>query len=271
MQKITTAHMVSHRTHLNSCTNVLNSTTPCIFMDRVQKIMSQFGYASRRKCEELIAQGRVQVNGKTIKLGDKAENNDKISVDGELVNTTTTRKLYLMLNKPAGVLSTTKDNFGGQTITDLLPLEMQGMHLYHVGRLDKDAEGLLILTNDGDFAQKVMHPSHEIKKTYRAYLTKPLTPQLKAQLEQGVRLEDGFVKDIKLYPLSRTCVDIKIHVGRHKIVKRIFESVGIRVMRLIRTKVGPVLLAGLRPGEIKEIPPRLVKALVEGKKDGTHA
>jgi 23S rRNA pseudouridine2605 synthase len=232
---------------------------------RLQKILATAGVGSRRACEELIAAGRVTVNGRRAALGDRADpRTAEIYVDGERIVTDTT-KLYLALHKPRGVVSTMSDERGRPGIADLLgqgpnagsarpPLPGR---VYHVGRLDADSEGLLLLTNDGDLAHRLTHPSYGVPKTYLAEVPGPVPRGLGRRLRQGIELDDGPAKADSFRVIDATprtaLVEITLHEGRKHIVRRMLEAVGHPVSRLIRTKVGPVNLGDLKPGRWRHL------------------
>ena len=203
---------------------------------RLHKILAAAGIASLRKSEQLIAEGRIQINGETAKIGDFADQNiDVILADGNRVSIQ--QKRYILLNKPTGYVTTVSDPHGRPTVMDLIDVRER---VYPIGRLDVDTEGLLLLTNDGEFAQKMAHPSFEIEKTYRAELSRPLTEESEALLARGVKLDDGPTGPalIKVISARRRRVDITIHEGRNRIVRRMFASVGSPVIRLRRIRFG---------------------------------
>lgn len=203
---------------------------------RLHKILAAAGIASLRKSEQLIAEGRIQINGETAKIGDFADQNiDVILADGNRVSIQ--QKRYILLNKPTGYVTTVTDPHGRPTVMDLIDVRER---VYPIGRLDVDTEGLLLLTNDGEFAQKMAHPSFEIEKTYRAELSRPLTEECEALLARGVKLDDGPTGPalINVISVRRRRVDITIHEGRNRIVRRMFASVGSPVIRLRRIRFG---------------------------------
>ena len=203
---------------------------------RLHKILAASGIASLRKSEQLIAEGRIQINGQVAKIGDFADQYvDVILADGNRVSIQ--QKRYILLNKPTGYVTTVSDPHGRPTVMDLIDVSER---VYPIGRLDVDTEGLLLLTNDGEFAQKMAHPSFEIKKTYRAELSRPLTEECEALLARGVKLDDGPTGPalIKVISARRRRVDITIHEGRNRIVRRMFASVGSPVIRLRRIRFG---------------------------------
>jgi len=223
--------------------------------ERVQKILAQAGIASRRKCEELIQEGRVKVNSKVIKLGDKADakkdvitlNNKKIRIEN---------KLYIILNKPRGVVSTLYDPQGRKTVIDIVKVKQR---VFPVGRLDKEAQGLLLLTNDGEWANKIMHPRYEKKKTYEVALSKELSQENHEKLKKGLKIDGRPVIPSQLTGSKK--ITITIHEGRKHIVKRLFERLGYRVNKLKRTKIGNLTLKGLESGRWRFLSERELKLI----------
>lgn len=230
---------------------------------RLQKVLAAAGVGSRRACEELIAAGRVTVDGQLASLGDKVDaERAEIYVDGERV-VTNTNLVYLAFNKPRGVLSTMADERGRAAIADFVGTVPQ--RVYHVGRLDADSEGLLLLTNDGDLAHRLSHPSHGIGKTYLAEVPGPVPSGLRRRLLAGVELDDGPAAADSFRVVDsfgRTAlVEIGLHEGRKHIVRRMLEEVGHPVSRLIRTAVGPVKLGDLRSGRWRRLTAPEIAAL----------
>lgn len=232
---------------------------------RIQKIISESGYCSRRKAEELIAAGRVKVNGRPCKLGDKADiSQDLISIDGENIYTPTKRELvYYMLNKPRGYVTTTADELERRCVMDLLKDVPE--RVFPIGRLDRNSEGLLLLTNDGDFANKIMHPSGHVAKTYRVTVRPDITEEQLTQLSEGVVI-DG----VKTLPASaqvltkeegRVVLQLTIREGRNRQIRKMCEAIGLEVARLRRISIGPVKLGMLKPGEFRELTPQELTAL----------
>ena len=219
--------------------------------ERLQKILSSAGIASRRKSEELIAQGRVMVNGVVATVGDQAEVGvDIVIVDGKPI--AAQRKRYLVLNKPQGHVTTRSDPQGRPKVTDLIDVPER---LFPVGRLDYDTEGLLLLTNDGDFTQRITHPSYEIEKVYVARVATPIGLRALDLLRRGVQLEDGISAPAKVrivYRDQRT-VELTIHEGRNRMIRRMFAAVGSPVTGLIRTRIGVLTLGGLKTGGWREL------------------
>lgn len=223
---------------------------------RLQKVLAAAGVGSRRVCEDLIAAGRVKVNGEVAdELGRRIDPLvDIVHVNGLRVQLDS-EHLTIALNKPLGVLSTMSDDFGRPT---LLPwVEETGKRLFHVGRLDSDTDGLLLLTNDGELAHRLAHPSYEIAKTYVAEVEGEVSRTLGRHLRDGVELEDGLAKADSFTVLqagrNSSVVQMVLHEGRNRIVRRMFDAVGHPVIRLTRTSIGPVRLGQLKPGETREI------------------
>ena len=205
--------------------------------ERVQKIIAQAGICSRRKAEELIEDGKVQVNNKIITIGDKADAiKDTILVNGEKIKKE--KVITYLLHKPKGYITTSDDMYNRKKVLDLVPLKPR---VFAVGRLDRDASGLLILTNDGNLANKIMHPSHEVKKTYIAMLDSPFRKESIAKARKGVYLDKQLVQ-AEIILLEPTTVAVTIHVGIHKVVKRLLKELGYYVKHLHRTHVGSLAL-----------------------------
>lgn len=231
----------------------------------MQKILSAAGVCSRREAEAMILEGNVRVNGKTVtELGAKADPDKDVIKVGNRRIITGVDKVYLMLNKPSGYVSTLKDPQNRRTVIELLG---KSRRVYPVGRLDYDSEGLLLLTNDGEFANAVTHPSREIEKTYMAKVKGVMTDGEMSKLATGVRLEDGMTAPAKVrkHKLTDTnsWVEITIHEGRNRQVRRMCEAIGHPVLKLKRTKIGTVTLRGLPPGQYRELTPGEIRALLE--------
>jgi 23S rRNA pseudouridine2605 synthase len=223
---------------------------------RLQKLLAQSGVASRRKCEELMLGGLVEVDGEVVtRLGTKVDPRTAvIRVAGKRLPPVSPN-VYLVLNKPRGVVSTMSDPEGRRTLSDYV--EDRPERLFHVGRLDTDTEGLILLTNDGDFAQRVAHPSYELHKTYVAEVDGAVSKATARRVLEGLTLEDGPVevsafKVVSTQP-DRSIVELVIHEGRNRIVRRMLDEVGHPVRKLTRTGIGPVVLRGLRSGEVREL------------------
>lgn len=234
---------------------------------RLQKVLAAAGIGSRRHCEGLIEDGLVEVNGKTItEQGVRVDPlTDVIRVDGSRIPPPR-RHAYLAFHKPPGVVSTMDDPQGRSTITDYLG-RRANQGLFHVGRLDTPTGGLLLITNDGDFAQAMTHPSHEVSKTYIAELDGVIDNATLRKLTKGIRLEDGPVKPDQVKLIQRgasgSIVQVVLHEGRNRIVRRMFETVGYPVERLSRTAIGPVRLGQLKPGDLRELASDELGALMD--------
>lgn len=233
-------------------------------MERLQKVIAHAGFASRRKAEELIAEGRVKVNGNTVKeLGVKVSPSDRIEVDGIPVERE--EPVYFLLYKPRGVISAVSDDKGRKVVTDFF--EGIKQRIYPVGRLDYDTSGILILTNDGEFANLLMHPSNEIEKVYVAKVKGIPSKVSMRSLQRGVVLEDGKTAPAKTKLLSMdkkkqtAIVEISIHEGRNRQVRRMFEAIGHPVLKLKRERYGYLTLQGLSAGDARELTAHEVKQL----------
>lgn len=233
---------------------------------RLQKVLAAAGVASRRASEILIEEGRVEVNGKVVtEQGRRVDpERDTIRVDGARIPPPR-RHQYLVVNKPRGVVSTMDDPEGRRTLADLLPRRSE--RLFHVGRLDTDTEGLILLTNDGEFANRMTHPRYEVPKTYLAEVAGLVEPRTLRRLEKGLRLDDGPVKPdrVKLVSRSetRSLLSITLHEGRNRIVRRMMDAVGHPVDRLARTAIGPVRLGQLTVGTARDLTREELGALLD--------
>jgi 23S rRNA pseudouridine2605 synthase len=223
---------------------------------RLQKLLAMSNVASRRKCEELMLEGLVEVDGEVVtRLGTKVDPRTAvIRVNGKRLPPIS-EKVYLAVNKPRGVVSTMSDPEGRRTLQDLVADRPE--RLFHVGRLDTDTAGLIILTNDGDFAQRLAHPSYEVDKTYVAEVEGEIYRRTLKQLLEGVTLEDGpvTVSNARIIEAGKdkSIVEIVIHEGRNRIVRRLMDHIGYPVRRLTRTQIGPVVLRGLLSGEMRDL------------------
>jgi pseudouridine synthase len=238
--------------------------------ERLQKLLSQAGVASRRLAEELIVQGRVQVNGVTVtELGTKADPGaDEIKVDGRRIRTDT-RKRYILLHKPRGYMTTRSDPEGRPTVLDLLRSVRE--YIYPVGRLDYDSEGLLLLTNDGELAARLTHPRHEVDKVYEARVRGVPDEHVLERLAKGVTIDGKRTAPAKVrvldppkkYPSEndQTRVELAIHEGRHRQVRQMFDAVGHPVVRLRRVRIGPIADPDMPPGHWRELTPQEVARL----------
>jgi 23S rRNA pseudouridine2605 synthase len=219
---------------------------------RLNKIIADAGITSRRGADELIADGRVTVDGRPIReLGAKIDpDNHEVAVDGETIMRSLT-KSYLVLHKPKGVLSTMYDPEGRPSLADFIDLRKE--RLFHVGRLDKDSEGLILLTNDGDLTFRATHPSFGLEKTYIIEFDGRLEAGVDKVLLKGVELEDGMGRVLSFRQLSANWIEVKIHEGRYHIIRRLMEAVGVEVLRLIRTNFGPISLGDTPEGRWRDL------------------
>ncbi len=237
--------------------------------ERLQKIIAAAGICSRRAAEDLILAGKVQVNDRVVRqLGTKADpERDEIRVDGRMI-TTEVERVYVMLNKPAGYVTTLKDPEGRPIVTDLL-YEI-GQRVYPVGRLDYDSEGLLILTNDGEFAERIQHPRYEVPRTYLAKVRGRVTRKEIQSLVNGIELEDGpFTVDgiqEEKYNEKSQWLRVTISEGRNRIIRRAMEALGHPVARLIRISLGNLELGNLKPGEYRRLQKREIEGLLRPRR-----
>jgi 23S rRNA pseudouridine2605 synthase len=233
---------------------VAPSDTGAARQERVQKVLAAAGLGSRRACEELIAQGRVAVDGRTVTLGAKADPvRQVVTVDGERIHTNP-ELVYLLLNKPRGVVTTASDPQGRPTVLDLVPANPR---VYPVGRLDQDTEGLLLLTNDGELANRLAHPRYGVEKTYVAQISGSPKRHLLRRLLDGVELEDGVacarsVREIGT-AADRTLLEVVLAEGRKREVRRMFAALGMPLLRLARVRIGPLALGDTGPGKVRPL------------------
>jgi 23S rRNA pseudouridine2605 synthase len=224
--------------------------------ERLQKVLARAGVGSRRVCEDMIAEGRISVNGKQIReQGVRVDpQNDHIAVDGARLDVRNDRVTYAM-NKPYGVVTTMKDDRGRPSVGEMVGDLAAG--LVHVGRLDQDTEGLLLLTTDGELAHRLAHPSYEVRKTYLAQVSGSVPRDLGKRLRNGIELDDGPVAvdsfSLKDTHAGQSVVEIVLHEGRKHIVRRLLAHVGLPVSRLTRTAVGPIQLQRMRSGSIRRL------------------
>lgn len=222
---------------------------------RLQKVLSAAGVASRRVAEDLIDAGRVEVDGRVVTEQGRRVDPSRavIRVDGVRIPPQRTSR-YLVVNKPRGVLSAMEDDRGRPTLAQYVP---EGERLFHVGRLDADTEGLLLLTNDGDFAQRMTHPSFEVSKTYLAEVAGSITDATLKRLRSGITLDDGPIRPDQVSLVQRgterSLVKVVLHSGRNRIVRRMFDALGHPVRKLSRLAIGPVRLGNLRSGQTREL------------------
>jgi 23S rRNA pseudouridine2605 synthase len=233
--------------------------------ERLQKVLAQAGLGSRRHCEELIEDGLVTVNGSIATLGDKVDpSSDRIEVDGVPVGIRP-GLVYYLLNKPAGVVTSVGDPHGRRSVTDLVPTEPR---VFPVGRLDHDTEGLLLLTNDGDLTHRLTHPSFGVEKEYVAEVVGRPSRGSVRTLREGVDLDDGRTSRAKATLIEPNVIRITIHEGRNRQVRRMCEAVGHPVVRLVRTRIGPVTDRRLAPGEWRLLETDEVRALERAAASG---
>ncbi len=231
---------------------------------RLQRVMAAAGIGSRRACEQLIEEGRVEVDGETVRTQGLRVDPDKavIRVDGMRIASAPDH-VYLALNKPRGVVSTMSDDQGRPALSDYVP--ERNARLFHVGRLDADTEGLILLTNDGDLAHRLAHPSYGVVKTYLAEVQGPVARDVGKRLRAGVQLDDGLVQADAFRVVNtsggRVMVEVSLHEGRKHVVRRMLTEVGHPVTRLVRTDVGPVSLGHLKPGKHRKLSQQEIGAL----------
>jgi 23S rRNA pseudouridine2605 synthase len=230
---------------------------------RLQKALADRGVASRRRAEELIADGRVRVDGAPVTtLGSKVKPDARIDVDG--VPTAVMRPRYVLLNKPRGVVSTAHDERGRRTVVDLIGATER---LYPVGRLDTDSEGMLLLTNDGEWAQRVLHPRYGHEREYDVAVSGELTPAALAQLHNGIRLEEGLALasriDVRSRSRRESHLRIVLHTGWRRQIRRMLSAVGLRTVRLMRVRIGPLAMGKIHPGDWRELTPREIADLAK--------
>lgn len=223
--------------------------------ERLQKFLAEAGVASRRKCEELIQQGKVRVNGKIANLGMQVDSDqDKIELDGMLVQKKCEEFVYILLNKPTGYVTTVKDEFDRPTVMELVPNDKR---IVPVGRLDMYTSGALILSNDGDFIYQVTHPSKKIEKTYVAKVKGSVSEKQLQRLRDGICIEDYITSKAKVKLVSydaekqKSVVEITIHEGKNRQVRKMFEAIGKQVLRLHRTKIENIGVSDLKLGQYR--------------------
>ena len=232
-------------------------------MERVQKVIANRGYTSRRNAEKLIEEGKVKVNGNIVKLGDKINENDKIEIEGKEI-CTNDNKVYYLLNKPRGVISSVKDDKGRKTVVDLINANER---IYPIGRLDYDTTGLIILTNDGNLSNHLTHPKNKVIKTYLAKCKGVINKEQINKLKNGIYIDNRKVDiiDFKVKKIdiqkNITFISISIIEGRNHIVKRIFESIGLLVDKLTRTNYDFLTIGNLKSGEYRRLSIKEVKKL----------
>jgi 23S rRNA pseudouridine2605 synthase len=231
--------------------------------ERIQKVLARAGVASRRAIEEMIVRGRIRVNGERVELGRRIDiSKDIVEVDGSRVPLAADLVHYLM-NKPVGVVTTASDEEGRETVMDLL--DDIDVRVYPVGRLDLDSEGAVLLTNDGDLAHHLTHPRYGVSKTYLAEVEGSVRDKTVRRLARGVELEDGVTGPAKTRLIERspggTLIEITLSEGRNRQIRRMLESVGHPVRRLVRTGIGPLMLGRLKPATYRRLKPEEVREL----------
>ena len=231
---------------------------------RIQKMLADAGYCSRRKAEALIQAGRVKRNGRPVKLGDKASPKDLITVDGEKIFIPRKKSFrYIMLHKPRGYVTTVSDELDRRCVMDLLDGVEE--RVYPIGRLDRNSEGLLLLTNDGAFANAIMHPSKHVSKTYRVTVHSAVTDEQIAQMAGGILLDGKKTLPANIVVLNnepeRAVMQITIKEGRNRQIRRMCEAVGLEVARLRRTAIGPLKLGMLKPSTWRDLKPEELRAI----------
>lgn len=235
-------------------------------MERLQKILAGAGLTSRREAERWILEGRVTVNGVVVRrLGSKADpSRDKIKVDGRLVRPSASR-LYFLFHKPAGLITSMRDPQGRPHLGDWLESLGKRGRLFPVGRLDFNSSGLLLLTNDGELGQRLTHPRYEVKKGYRVKISGCPSERELEHLRRGIPLEDGMTAPARVRVLQvlkkKAWLEVEIHEGRYREVRRMFEALGYFVEKLVRVRIGPIRLGSLGPGGIRPLSPKEITAL----------
>lgn len=231
---------------------------------RIQKMIADSGFCSRRKAEELMSKGRVKLNGHPVKLGDKCGFKDIITIDGERIYMPKKKNfIYIMMNKPRGYVTTVSDELDRRCVMDLL--EDVEERVYPVGRLDRNSEGLLLFTNDGEFANNIMHPSRHITKTYRVTVRPDINDEQLVQLSEGVEIDGKKTLPatviVKEKQQGRVVLLITIREGRNRQIRKMCEAVGLEVARLRRISVGPLRLGMLKPGTWRELTAEELRAI----------
>ena len=233
-------------------------------MERIQKVIASSGYCSRRKAEELIKLNKVLVNGEVATIGMQVNNNDLIEVEGNIIKKDTDNKVYYLLNKPRGVVTTSSDELGRKTVVDLIDTEKR---IYPVGRLDYDTTGVLLLTNDGELTNKLTHPKNNIEKVYVAKIEGIITGIDINKLKKGVIIDNFKTSParVKLKSYDKktqtSLVELTIHEGHNHQVKKMFEAVGYNVIKLTRFRFAGMDVKSLKSGEYRELNPKEVKRL----------
>lgn len=231
---------------------------------RLQKYIADAGICSRRAAERMIEEGRVAVNGQIAHLGQKVTASEKVCIDGEIIRLQRKNNVYLMMYKPRGYVTTSSDEMGRKCVIDILSSVSE--RVYPIGRLDKDSEGLLLLTNDGDLANKLMHPRHHVGKTYRTVVTGKVGREQLVALSSGVMLDDGYKTgraevEILKDKDDRTVLSITVFEGKNRQIRRMCDAVGLEVIRLKREKIGSLSIGTLRAGQYRKLSDKEVEYL----------
>jgi 23S rRNA pseudouridine2605 synthase len=229
------------------------------------RLLASSGIGSRRRIVAIIKRGGISVNGAVVQSFNEPVDSarDVITIDGKRISVKAEPVIYLMLNKPNGIISSTSDKSGFKTVIDILPEKYRRTRLYPVGRLDKDSTGLILLTNDGELTLRLTHPRFEQEKEYVVRIGQNLKPEDRMKLEKGMRLDDSEISPAKVKALKHPPFgySITIHEGKKRQVRRMFAALGYRVLELKRVRIGSLRLAGLPEGEIRELTPRQVQSL----------
>jgi 23S rRNA pseudouridine2605 synthase len=226
--------------------------------ERLQKVLARLGFGSRRVSEDLIAEGRVTVNGDVAALGRRVDvDTDEVAVDGAVVGIRP-GLVYYLLNKPTGVITTADDPQGRPTVVEMVPAEPR---VFPVGRLDADSEGLLLLTNDGDITHRLTHPSFGVEKEYLTSVKGAPSRGAVRRLREGIELDDGTTAPARVTAVDDSLLRITIHEGRNRQVRRMCDAIGHPVIRLVRTRIGPIVDHRLKPGEWRELSREEVRSL----------
>ena len=256
--------------------------------ERISKVLAQAGVASRRGSDELIAAGRVMVDGRRAELGERVDPaTQRLAVDGRPVGVRESARVYLAVHKPAGVTATVSDRHAVHTVIDLVPRDLsRGARLYPVGRLDQDSEGLILLTDDGDWAEHVLHPRYQVEREYAVGIARPLTAEQAEALGAGVELEEGVATVTGLRAQTRTedrrlgeilhpspdpslvWIRVTIHQGWKRQLRRMFGGVGAPVRRLVRVRIGPLRLDPMATGDVRPLSATEVRRLASGQGAG---
>jgi len=228
-------------------------------MERLNKYIASCGICSRRRADEIIREGRIKVNGIVVtNLGEKVSSEDVVTLDGKKINKEE-KKVYIMLNKPLGYVTTTSDEKGRKNVLDLI---YEDVRVYPIGRLDMYTEGLLLLTNDGEFANKLMHPRYKLDKVYLVHTDTQVTRLMLEKLRNGVNIGDYVTKEAKVEKIDDENITITIHEGKNRQVRKMCDAVGIKILNLKRIKYGPISLGSLQVAKYRYLTDNEVKELL---------